>query len=76
MMRRDHLAFCFLILLATCSGAANEPVSGQPAHHAADQFQNTNPFPPVGMDALELCGSPLVVDIDRAANLCRAAGRQ
>jgi N-acyl-phosphatidylethanolamine-hydrolysing phospholipase D len=43
MMRRDHLAFCFLILLATCSGAANEPVSGQLSHHAADQFQNTNP---------------------------------
>jgi N-acyl-phosphatidylethanolamine-hydrolysing phospholipase D len=42
-MRRRYVALCFLISLIACSGVGSERLPGQPAHHAAGGFRNTNP---------------------------------
>jgi N-acyl-phosphatidylethanolamine-hydrolysing phospholipase D len=42
-MRRCHIALCFLSLLIACSGVGKEQIPGQPDHHVAGGFRNTNP---------------------------------
>jgi hypothetical protein len=41
-MRRRYCAIFFVILLIACAGVGNEPIAGQPAHHAMDGFRNPN----------------------------------
>jgi N-acyl-phosphatidylethanolamine-hydrolysing phospholipase D len=42
-MRRCYVALYFLIFLIACTGIGIEPFAGQPAHHVAGGFRNTNP---------------------------------
>lgn len=41
-MRRGYCAIFFVIWFIACAGVANQPIAGQPAHHAVDGFRNPN----------------------------------
>src|SRR6185295_16165839 len=43
MYRFLYSAIVCLSLLVGCSGTGNEPIPGEPAHHVAGGFRNTNP---------------------------------
>ena len=43
MRRRCYSAIFTLTLLIACTGVANEPTPGEPAHHVAGGFLNPNP---------------------------------
>ena len=43
MRHCSPFAIVCLIFLIACSGAANEPIPGQPAHHVVGGFRNVNP---------------------------------